>query len=807
MNSTHTYLLTARRLRLSLLIVVALAALYFILYNGRIESGDSLRMFDGISSLIDYGDTRIDRAAYQFPPALSEIFAGLQPPLTDVSVEPGQVIAAAPLYALARLIPGLGLVHVVWLFNLFVTAAACAVFFFFALALGENERTAAAAALLLGTATILLPYTGTFFREPLTLLWLLIAALALARLRALHYRAAGWALTALAALVGLTLTKASGLLALPALLLIGLPAIRRFDRRAALLLIAAGALIAGVFIVFGVFDLIPALGARYSVLRRLSELTTEHLNTAIAAYLLSPGGSLWGTSPILLLAIPGAWRLIRGGRTRMVLVALAAIGAFAVGYALLNAAYWFGGLSWPPRFLVPIVPLALIPALPVIRHLTRPSRGWWIAGPLIGYSLYIQFTGAVTFWADYAELLPPEAGRLLDWPGGLYDPRLFRWTLLPQQLALHPPEFAWWLMRDPIWPISAALVSVMALALLLNETGRLRTSGPFARRLSLALIPLLLVVIGLNLGRLYPVDYRYLAADDTLHRAYALLRAETRPDDVILLSSPRYASFFLNDAPPADGMGRVIALPLQPGERPSPEEPAPVTSDNPAALLHGETIALISALAAQHDRLWLLSHGSPELWWSVRPVERYLSAHYYPIRFMRTGDNTRLIEYATTPAPDPYVRYGPSIPTDLIFGADLRLIGIELPAGTTFRPGQAVPVSLYWEGVRPLEANFTVALFLRRPDGGEVTQTDWQPGGGFHPTSGWISGVPVQDPRGLRLPPDLPPGEYPLWVKVYDFAPDGSRRDLPVTAGARLDETIGVLPVTIRVASSVGAPD
>lgn len=805
MNSPHPHLFSPRRLRLALLIVVALAGLYVITYSGRIESGDSLRMFDGITSLVDYGDTRIDRAAYQFPPALNEIFAGLQPPLTDVSIELGQVAAAAPLYALARTVPGLGLLHTVWMFNVLVGAAACALFFFFALALGEDERTAAAAALLLGTATILLPYTKTFFREPLTLFWLLAAALALERLRTLHYRTWGWGLVALAALVGLTLTKASGLLALPALLLIALPAIQRLDRRTVLVLLAAGGLIAGVFVVFGVFDLIPSLGARYSVLRRLSELTTDNVRAAIAAYLVSPGGSLWGTSPILLLAIPGAWMLIRAGRARRVLAALVLIGAFAVGYALLNGAFWFGGLSWPPRFLIPVVPLALMLALPVIRQLTRPSRWWWVAGPLIAYSLYVQYAGAVTFWADYAEILPAEANRLVDWAGGLYDPRYFRWTLLSQQLALHPPEFAWWQTNAPIWPISAALVSLTALVLLLRDLHGRVPSGAFSRRVSYALAPLLLLVIGLNLGRLHQVDARYLAADDTLHAAYAYLRAETRPEDVILLSSPRYASFFLNDAPRTDRLGRVIALPLQPGERPSPEEAAQVSADNPAALLQGETIALLNALAAQHDRLWLISHGSPELWWSVRPVERYLSAHYYPIRYVRTGDNTRLIEYATTPAPDPYVRYGAAVPTELMFGDALRLAGIDLPAGAAFAPGQAVPVSLSWDALRPIAENYTVALFLRRPDGAELTQTDWQPGGGFFPTSGWTPGQRVWDHRALRLPPDVPPGDYLLWVKVYDFAPDGTRRDLPVTAGERLDETIGVLPLTIRVQSPVPA--
>ena len=92
-----------------------------------------------------------------------------------------------------------------------------------------------------------------------------------------------------------------------------------------------------------------------------------------------------------------------------------------------------------------------------------------------------------------------------------------------------------------------------------------------------------------------------------------------------------------------------------------------------------------------------------------------------------------------------------------------------------------------------------MGLYLRDASGAAVTQADSQPGGGFFPTSQWQPGVPVWDNRALRLPADLAPGTYQLWLKLYDFGADGSIRDLPVSAGEKAAVSIGVLPVTIQI--------
>lgn len=796
-----TPLLNRQRVRLAALIFALLSGAALIFYSGRIESGDSLRIFDAASSLVDHGDWYLDQAARQFPPAYFD--ESIRLPLQTANVEPLQVLTSAPLYALAKFVPGIGLVHTVWLTNVFIGAAAGVVFFFYALALGFRDATAVAGGLLLGLCTALFPYTKTFFREPLLLLLLLVTGLGIERLRASRYRSRLALAAAVLGMVGMTLTKASSLLALPALLVLTLPPIGRFNRRRARRWIILGGgglmIVAAIFLAFAVFDIVPGLSARYNPFNRLREADLTHFWTAIRAYLFSPGGSIWGTSPVLLLAVPGLWLMARRGAWRYALAIPLLIAVFAAGYAVLNGDHWYGGLSWPPRFLLPVIGLALIGALPILDMLLRRPAGWLALGALVVYSLWVQISGALLPWEAYAKALPPESNGLLDWSGGLYDPQYFRWVVIPQIAPYTPLDAAWAHpgMRASGVPLFFSALIIFCLVLLVIL---LRRPDARAGRAAGLALPLLLLGLWGMLRAYHDTDSRYLATDDTLQRMMPIIEAETTADDVLLLSSPRYEPFFANYEKLNDA-ARWIVLPLQPGEQPSPEQPPEVRAENPDALLTRETIPLIHNLAATHQRLWLLVHGGPDLWWTTRPVERFMSAHYYPIRVIQTGPVTRLIEYSTVSAPDVYAFRSAERTTDLSFGDHIRLIGFELSVGERYRAGDALPVSLYWATHAPLEANYTVALFLRAADGRPAAQHDSMPGGGFALTSLWQPDQPVWDHRALRLPNDLAAGDYQLWVKVYDFGADGAPRDLPVTsAGDRtLDGVIGVLPVTIHV--------
>lgn len=783
-------LIDRRRRRLLVLLFVLLASVYLGIYSGRIDSGDSRRFVDAVSSFAEYGDFYLDQSTDEFPPKTFD--ERLTTPLQYADVEPLQVLLAAPLYVLARLLPGIGLVHAIYLFNVLVVALAGCVLFLYALALGAAERVAVLAALGFGLGTAIVPYAKTFFREPLVLLTLLLCGLLLERLRASGYRSLPLLVGCALAVGALVLAKASALLALPALLVIALPDLRSINRRALLVLGGMALLAVAIFVLMSATSV---FGTRYNPLRRLTDdNAAAYLGTALQVYLLSPGGSIWGTSPIVLLALPGSALLIRRGRWRYPLAAVLLLAAFAIGYAALNGIHWFGGLSWPPRFLLPALPFLILAALPVLERVMQ-SRVWAaLAALLFLYSLWVQLSGVTLDWRAYATALPAAAGGLGEWGPGLNDPRYLRWVLIPTLWPTIPLDIAWTVIDARGVLLACAGLALGAGVWLWRALRRGASRAVF-------LLPLALIALtGVGLRLLYTSDPRYLAGDDSLHALEPILEAETDPGDVILLSSPRYEPFFSNTAK-LNGAGRVITLPLQLGEQSSAEQEPRIRSDNPDVLLTKETIQLIYNLAATRDRLWLLVDGGPDLPWSVRPVERFMDAHYYPIGSpIQTSPITRLIEYGTISAPDSFAYRSPERLSDLAFGEHIRLAGFVLPAGTTYHAGDALALSLYWQTDAPLAGNYTVGLYLRAADGAAVTQADGQPGGGFFPTSQWLPGVPVWDNRALRLPGDLAPGEYQVWLKLYDFGTDGAIRDLPVSAGDKADVSIGVLPITIQIA-------
>jgi hypothetical protein len=178
-----------------------------------------------------------------------------------------------------------------------------------------------------------------------------------------------------------------------------------------------------------------------------------------------------------------------------------------------------------------------------------------------------------------------------------------------------------------------------------------------------------------------------------------------------------------------------------------------------------------------------------------------MASHYYPIQEVSTtppDPEIRLIEYSTVDAPDSYSFRGADIAADLIYGNTIRLAGFTLPRGTTYRPGNVLPISFYWLPDSVIGRNYTVAWFLVADDASRVIQgADTQPYWGFEPTSTWKVNVPVWDHRAMRLPEDLPPGSYQLWVRLYQS--DAPEHVLPVIGNSVEAEDIGILPVRIDI--------
>ena len=785
-----------------------LFGVYVFTYSGRIESGDTLTLFNATGSMVDFGDVLLDKTSADNPP-----FTTTPPsfyPLSKAEVEPLQLLLTAPFYWLAEHIPGIGLVHAVWFFNIFICTAIAVVIYFYAITLGYRPIVGVLAALMLGLGTILWPYSKTFFREPLACLFILLAALSMERWRGRRYHSVVYFLASVGALAAAFLTKEAVIFALPSLVIIIAPA-RSFPKRLLTVLLVLFLVFIAVLILSTVFVSSLPFPAIYEHMASILHRSPQQIaiaHQAFHTYLLSIGGSVWGTSPILLLAIPGLIVLYRRQEFRYPLSILAIVFAFALGYAVLRGDHWFGGLSWPPRFLIPVLPFVILGTLPVFDKVLRSRVHWWVRLGVIlicAYSLWAQISAVSYDWGVYINLLPPEANGLGEWGGGLNVIRYLRWVLIPTQWGHTPPDFdfAWVRLSLMWWPVICVIVVLICAVWLYNLS---RNPHPrqqkvflFQRQWALVLSPVMaLLLIGVGLHSIND-DIIYSGQNPSLRSVLPLIQSNTQKGDVLLLADNEYEYFLLNHGKLA--YPRVISLPDAPGEQPSPEQPPVIRSTNVDALLLKTSVPLIYNLAQFHPTLWLLADFGPWHPWAVRPVERFMVTHYYPIRELAPDPpdpRIRLIEYSTAHAPDPFAFRGPDYLSDLRFGESILLSGFSLPLGTAYKAGEVVPLSLYWQTDKTLEHDYTVAYFVADEAGNVVAQgQDAQPSWGFSPTSSWKPNVPQWDNRALRLPANLPSGTYQVWIRLYQ-SDDGSIQ-LQVTGANVKDTTIGILPVQITI--------
>ncbi len=104
------------------------------------------------------------------------------------------------------------------------------------------------------------------------------------------------------------------------------------------------------------------------------------------------------------------------------------------------------------------------------------------------------------------------------------------------------------------------------------------------------------------------------------------------------------------------------------------------------------------------------------------------------------------------------------------FAPGLQLVGYDLSA-TQVRAGESVFLTVYWKTEIELTEDFITFMHMGTGLDGTppVAQHDGQPCQGLYPTSQWRAGDLVPDGFALTLPPDTPPGDYPLAVGWYRY--------------------------------------
>jgi len=113
---------------------------------------------------------------------------------------------------------------------------------------------------------------------------------------------------------------------------------------------------------------------------------------------------------------------------------------------------------------------------------------------------------------------------------------------------------------------------------------------------------------------------------------------------------------------------------------------------------------------------------------------------------------------------------GAPLPEGAVNFADkIALLDVAVDAAR-LTPGGQLPVTLTWQGLAEMDADYTVFVQVLDAADRIVGQVDAWPVQGTFPTSQWTPGESVSDPYLVQLDADLPPGDYRVHVGLYLLA-------------------------------------
>jgi len=110
-------------------------------------------------------------------------------------------------------------------------------------------------------------------------------------------------------------------------------------------------------------------------------------------------------------------------------------------------------------------------------------------------------------------------------------------------------------------------------------------------------------------------------------------------------------------------------------------------------------------------------------------------------------------------------------------GGQVELLGYNL-SPITFRPGDSLPLTLFWRAQSDLDEDYFVLLQLWAGDGTSWTLHRERPADGFYPTTLWERGEAVREQLDARIPADVPSSRYALMAGLADA---GSGEDVRLT--------------------------
>lgn len=367
---------TFRPAAVALLLALGFAAFYAGVSRGVFVFGDDILMYQVTEAIVERGEVSVTSPARRGDVARS-IVGRDRDHFAKYGI--GQSLVAIPFYASASRFERLKLhdtvdrfgnlrnghkVFATGLTNAATGGAAVALTFLLAVEIGFAPLVALAVALCLGLGTLLPHYASTFLSEPLSTACLVLGALGLVkaeRVRAVVTGRAGnfWLAISGFACGLLVATKVAHLLIVAPFAIWVLVIARRARRRSWAHVLTWCLPFAGWLSAIAAYNFARFGSVFETGYGKESRDFSAPLLEGLPGLLISPAkGALW-YCPVLLLGIAGARRF---AARRPSLALTTAVASSMYLLAMAKYYQWQGGDCWGPRFLVPLLPLWVLPA-------------------------------------------------------------------------------------------------------------------------------------------------------------------------------------------------------------------------------------------------------------------------------------------------------------------------------------------------------------------------------------------------------------------------------------------------------------
>lgn len=133
---------------------------------------------------------------------------------------------------------------------------------------------------------------------------------------------------------------------------------------------------------------------------------------------------------------------------------------------------------------------------------------------------------------------------------------------------------------------------------------------------------------------------------------------------------------------------------------------------------------------------------------------------------------------------------------DAHFGDEIALLGFDFPERRV-QPGGALPITLYWQAQRDIQAHYIVFNHLLSADQRQWGGRDRIPRD-YYSTALWTAGEVVRDDYNVPVDPAAPPGIYHLDVGLYELL-GGQMHPLWLTADGQALDANSVFIESIKV--------